>query len=78
MRWRSSQYHGAYVSTDGASSPRGRVEMLNKSGLSGAPWGTPAVGVKVGPVYEDILIWILRLWRKLDRILMKMSGRSRV
>ena len=29
---------------------RGKVDMLKESGLSGAPWGTPPVGVKEGPM----------------------------
>ena len=37
------------------------------SGLSGAPWGTPADGVKGGPMYEEILMWIFLFRRKLER-----------
>lgn len=49
--------------------------MLNMERLSGAPWGTPARGVKEGPVKLRIWIWILRLVRKLARILAKRLGR---
>ena len=49
--------------------------MLKMDGLSGAPWGTPARGVKAGPVKLRILIWILRLVRKLARIFAKRLGR---
>lgn len=41
--------------------------MLNMSGLSGAPWGTPADGVKGGPMYEEILMRIFLFRRKLER-----------
>ena len=61
---------------DGWYSLKGRVVILKISGLSGAPCGTPADGEKEGPMYEWVLIRILRFWRKLVRILMKRGSRG--
>ena len=37
-------------SSRGVMNWRGKVDRLKMSGLSGAPCGTPAVGVKEGPM----------------------------
>ena len=55
----------------------GYMDMLKMSGVSGAPCRIPAVGVKEGTMWLEILLRMVWCCRNLHRILMKSSGMLR-